>query len=157
MGGDWTGHACARARYCRQAKQPNSSAEFFSPLFAPRAGPHGQAAWFDPPALTPRGAWTDAPLLAGAKDRSLSYRAADFPNCAATKRIPTPCTRNGSHLREAHLLAVLGRKNQHCATHAAPEKFLTGSTATPSNFQTATNVQPFSAPNERKRANVKCV
>ena len=46
-----------------------------------------------------------------AKDPSFSYRAADFPNCTATK--DPPCRDNGSHIGGARLAGRAGKKNQH--------------------------------------------
>ena len=57
-------------------------------------------------------------------------------------------------LQERFQFANLIRRVAH-AKRAAAEKPLTGSTVTPSNIQTDTNVQPFSAPNGRNRAMVK--
>ena len=65
---------------------------------------------------------------------------------------------DGSHMRGAHLNA--DDEDQKISTHAtytAAEMPLAGSTTTRSNFQSNTNVQRFSAPNERNRANLKCV
>src|SRR6516225_5599152 len=68
-----------------------------------------------PPPLPPGIHWTDTPLFAGAKDRSLSNRAALFPNCTATE--------NGSHCNGAHLAArAKEKKPVPCATHTAAGK-----------------------------------
>ena len=74
--------------------------------------------------------------------RCLSHRAADVPNCTATKRRPE----NGSHLRGAHPAGrAREKKPAPCATHTAAEKPFGRSTTTRSHIQANTNVQPVGA------------
>ena len=127
----------------QSSKTANPLGEIFiCACLLPRGGRSGLDA---PPLLRgiPR---TDASLFARAKDRSLSHRAADFPNCIATKRPRPPCTENGSHIVGAQHAGDDRdkKKSAPMRTRGAAEKPLTASTATRSNSQSNTNVEPFS-------------
>ena len=73
------------------------------------------------------------PLFAGAKDRCLSHRAADFPNCTATKRPPPLLHRQRVPYRWGPPCAMTRTKKISTA-HTATEKPLAGSTVTWFNF-----------------------
>ena len=77
-----------------------------------------------------------------------------FSSAIKLKRTPPFCIENGSHLQRATLLAMIGIKNSTHATHLRLKSLSPASTTTSSNFQSTTNVQLFSAPNERNRATV---